>query len=86
MDIEKEQKVSKIEFLEQKKRLSDSKVIEEKKKLRFNKKSPKGKIDRILDSSNISLKNQKYKKFEKGTKIFEKKFCFDKDFFIERNS
>ena len=57
MDIEKEQKDKKIEFLENKTGLPESEFIEEMNKLRLNKMSSKGTGDRIMVRLNILPKN-----------------------------
>ena len=69
MDIEIEQKVNKIEFLEKKVvGLPDCKIIEQMNKLGLIKISSKRKGHRILDRLKISLNNHKYIKNKKVIK------------------
>ena len=66
MEIEKEQKDSKIELLEEKKiGLPESKVIEEMTKLGLNEISSGWKCDRNMDNLKISLNNHNYNKNKK---------------------
>ena len=65
MDIEIEQKDFKIEFLDYKMGLPDSKVIEETNRLGLNKMASKRKGDRIMDTFNYTLDNQKQIKNKK---------------------
>ena len=60
MDVEKEQKDNKIQFLEDKIGIPDSKVIEEMNRLDLNKLSCKEKNDRIMNRLNKTLHNHKY--------------------------
>ena len=55
MNIEIEQKHNKTEIFENTIGLPDSKVIEEMNKLGLNKISFRTKVDRILDTLNVSL-------------------------------
>ena len=72
MDIDKEQKDDKIDFLANKIGLRGSKVGEEMNELKLNKISCKRKGVRIIDRSNISRNNLKNNKKTK-TKIFQQK-------------
>ena len=83
MDIELEQKCIKIEFLENIIGFPDCKVIEEVNERGLKKLSTKRKGDKIMDRLNISLNNHKYIKKSSISKTFKRKFCFDKDLFIE---
>ena len=65
MDMEIEQKDSKIQFLEDKIGIPDSKVIEEMNRLKINKTSCKEKNDRIMNRLNKTLTNHKCKKNQK---------------------
>ena len=60
MDIEKEQKANKMEFLENKIGVPDCKVIEEMKNLGLKKISSKRKRDRTKDKLNNSINNRKH--------------------------
>ena len=60
MDIEKEQKDNKIQFLEDKIGVPDSKVIKEMNRLDLNKISSKERNDRIMNRLNKTLTNHKY--------------------------
>ena len=61
MDVEREQKVNKIPFLEDKIGIQDSKVIEEMNRLDLNKISCREeKNDRIMNRLNKTLHNHKY--------------------------
>ena len=62
MNIEIEQKDTKVESLENKIRLTDCKVFEEMNRLGFNELSYKSEGDRIMDRLNISLNNHQYVK------------------------
>ena len=87
MDIEIEQKDNKRQPLENKIILLDCKVIEETNRLGINKISSKTNGDRFMDSIIIPPKNHNYNKNKKQkSKIFNEKFCFDKDLFIETTS
>ena len=68
MDIEIEQKVNKIDFLENKIGLPGCKIIEQMNKLGLNKISSK-KRPRILDRLINSLNNHKYIKNKKVMKV-----------------
>ena len=60
MTIELEQKDNKIQFLEDEIGTPDPKIVEEMNGLDLNKISSKDKCERIMDTLNKTLKNQKY--------------------------
>ena len=68
MDVEKEQKDNRIDFLKNKIRLPACNIIEKMKKLGLDKLPSSRKGDRIMDRLKSSLNNHKYNK--KETKIF----------------
>ena len=62
LDMEIEQKVNKIQFLEDKEGIQDSQVVKEMKRIDLNKISCEEKNGRIVNELNKTLTNHKYNK------------------------